>query len=371
MIYVVFGLIISIILQIYIVSMCFCYDGCNVIFRWFNVFVLMSLFIFCFYVMDIFNDSAFSLCYIFVSLFFVIYVFLVFVWFYINRNRYISLFSVKGALDRSCNGIMFFDKSGLLFLINSSMEKLLCSLEIYDSFLEQLISKSFKKINEGYLIKNNGDIWLIKVISSYEVHAIIVTDIYKLNEEYEAQNRALEEYNKELLSVLESTKDARKEKKLIKIKNEFHDLLGHRLSLFKGCLDSDKISINDVKYMISNLFNDDSKVDSIKRLNKLVDIYKVLGININVEGKLPKGEIGDTFFEIIREGVTNAILHGGSRNIDVNIEKKFMMISNDGSIPSSEIIYGEGFKGMERKLALLGGYLVVEYKERFIVKVYI
>ena len=45
------------------------------------------------------------------------------------------------------------------------------------------------KINEGYLIKNNGDIWLIKVISSYEVHAIIVTDIYKLNEEYESTVR--------------------------------------------------------------------------------------------------------------------------------------------------------------------------------------
>ena len=130
MIYVVFGLIISIILQIYIVSMCFCYDRCNVIFRWFNVFVFISLFIFCFYVMDMFNDNVFSLCYIFVSLFFVIYVFLVFVWFFINRNRYISLFSVKGALDRSCNGIMFFDQSGLLFLINSSMEKLLCSLGI-------------------------------------------------------------------------------------------------------------------------------------------------------------------------------------------------------------------------------------------------
>ncbi|MBD8924835.1 MAG: hypothetical protein EGR89_02305, partial [[Eubacterium] rectale] len=131
------------------------------------------------------------------------------------------------------------------------MRKLLCSLEIYDCFLEQLISKSFKKINDDYLLRNNSDVWLIKVISSYEVHAIMVTDIYKLHEEYEAQNRSLEEYNKRLLDVLERTKETRKEKNLIKIKNEFHDLLGHRLSLFKGYLDSGNISINDIKYMIS------------------------------------------------------------------------------------------------------------------------
>ena len=366
--YVVFTLIIGIILQIYVVFRCFCYDECNVVFRWFNVFVFMFLFVLCFYGMNMFNDNVFSLCYIFVSLFFIVYIFLVFVWFFINRNRYISLFSVKEALDKSCNGIMFFDKKGLLFLVNSSMEELLCSLGIYDRFLEQLISKSFRKINDGYLIRNNGDVWLIKIISSYEIHAIIVTDIYKLNEEYELQNRSLEEYNKRLLDVLDSTKEARKEKNLIKIKNEFHDLLGHRLSLFKGYLDSDKVSISDIKYMIGNLFIDDSSIDSIKKLNKLVDIYKVLGITINVKGKLPKGKIGDTFFEIIREGVTNAILHGGSRNIDVNIENDSIIVSNDGVLPNGEIMYGDGIKGMKRKIALLGGHLVVEYKDRFILK---
>lgn len=46
-----------------------------------------------------------------------------------------------------------------------------------------------------------------------------------------------------------------------------------------------------------------------------------------------------------------------------------MIISNDGTVPSSEIIYGEGIKGMKRKLALLGGYLVIEYKDRFVLKV--
>ena len=367
--YVIFASMISIILQIYIVSKCFCYKGCNVVFRWFNVLVFLSLFVLCFYNMNMFNEDVFSLCFIFISLFFVVYVFLVFVWIFTNRNRYISLFSVKGALDKSYNGIMFFDRRGEVFLINNSMRKLLCSLEIYDCFLEQLISKSFKKINDDYLLRNNSDVWLIKVISLYEVHAIMVTDIYKLNEEYEKQNRFLEEYNKRLIDVLERTKETRKGKNLIKIKNEFHDLLGHRLSLFKGYLDSDNISINDIKYIINNLFIDDSKIDSIKKLNKLVEIYKVLGININVKGKLPGDKIGDTFFEVIREGITNAILHGGSRNIDVNIKRDSMIISNDGTVPSSEIIYGEGIKGMKRKLALLGGYLVIEYKDRFVLTV--
>ena len=76
------------------------------------------------------------------------------------------------------------------------MKGLLKSLRIYNNYLEQLISKNFKKIKDGYLIKNNNDIWLIKINSSYEIHAIKVTDVYKLNEKYELQNKALEEYKK-------------------------------------------------------------------------------------------------------------------------------------------------------------------------------
>ena len=58
--YVIFALMISIILQIYIVSRCFCYNGCNVVFRWFNVFVFLSLFVLGFYNMNIFNEDVFS-----------------------------------------------------------------------------------------------------------------------------------------------------------------------------------------------------------------------------------------------------------------------------------------------------------------------
>lgn len=156
---------------------------------------------------------------------------------------------------------------------------------------------------------------------------------------------------------------------MIKLKNEFHDLLGHRLSLFKGYLDSDKACIDDIKYMISNLFCDDSRMDSSLKLKKLVDIYDVLGINVDVCGELPRGEGGDIFFEIIREGVTNAVLHGGSKNINVDIDDFLMTVSNDGVLPSGEIVYGDGIKGMKRKLALFGGYLVIECKEKFVLKI--
>lgn len=367
--YIIFILVISIILEIYIVCMSFCCNKFNTYFRIFNILVFILLFVLCFYGIGMFYDNIFSIYYILVSLFCILYTILAFVYFFVNRNRYISLFSVKEALDKSYNGIMFFDKKGSLFLINSTMKGLLKSLRIYNNYLEQLISKNFKKIKDGYLIKNNNDIWLIKIISSYEIHAIKVTDVYKLNEKYELQNKALEEYNKKLFEALDNTNETRKEKNLIKLKNEFHDLLGHRLSLFKGYLDSDSVSVSNIKYMISNLFCDDTKEKSVNKLIKLIDIYKVLGIKINLKGNLPRDERGDIFFEIIREGITNAILHGGSKNIDVNICENSMMISNDGLIPTGKIVYGEGIKGMKRKLASIGGYLNIEYREKFIIRV--
>ena len=105
-------------------------------------------------------------------------------------------------------------------------------------------------------------------------------------------------------------------------------------------------------------------------------MYKVIGININLNGKLPEDEkVANIFFEIIRESITNAIIHADSKNIKVRITKYFdrieMIITNDGKKPNNIINENEGIKGMRRKLNEIGGILIIETDDNFLLKVII
>ena len=88
-----------------------------------------------------------------------------------------------------------------------------------------------------------------------------------------------------------------------------------------------------------------------------------------------KTKVSEVFFEIIREAVTNAIIHADSKNIKIvinnNIENIEMIITNDGKKPNNIINENEGIKGMRRKLNEIGGILIIETDDNFLLKVII
>ena len=88
-----------------------------------------------------------------------------------------------------------------------------------------------------------------------------------------------------------------------------------------------------------------------------------------------KIRVSEVFFEIIREAVTNAIIHADSKNIKIvinnNIENIEMIITNDGKKPNNIINENEGIKGMRRKLNEIGGILIIETDDNFLLKVII
>lgn len=68
-------------------------------------------------------------------------------------------------------------------------------------------------------------------------------------------------------------------------------------------------------------------------------------------------------YSIIREGLTNGIKHGRADEVYINIvikEKKINIVLKDNGLGCSEIIKGNGFKGIEGRVSKIGG--IVEYK---------
>lgn len=372
-----FILIIFIILQVYRVAIIYFTRKQYLIKKIFEVFILLLIIIIELLNMHYLDNNKFNTILFFISIILALYIGINIIYERIIKKESLSILSVKNAIDLSDNGIMFLNDKGNIILINVVMKDILKEYNINDNYIDNLKEKEIKEIPNEHILKCLNRVWQLKTNNNKEVIALDITDIYKIQEKIRNQNIEIEENNKKILKKLNNIEEAEKEKKLIKIKNEFHDILGHRLSLFGEYLKQDNINKEEIKFMLDNLFEQFTTLKSPEEnLKKLIEVYKVFNINISIIGKLPKNkEVGETFFEIIREAVTNAIIHANSKNIKVvitnSLEKIEMLITNDGIKPNNFINENEGIKGMRRKLKEIGGILIIENEDNFILKIII
>lgn len=372
-----FILIIFIIIQVYRVAIIFFIRKQYLIKKIFEVFILLLIIIIELLNMHYIDNNKFNTILFLISIILALYIGINIIYERIIKKESLSILSVKNAIDLSDNGIMFLNDKGNIILINVVMKDILKEYNINDNYIDNLKEKEIKEIHNEHILKCLNRVWQLKINNNKEIIALDITDIYKIQEKTRNQNIEIEENNKKILKTLNNIEEVEKEKKLIKIKNEFHDILGHRLSLFGEYLKQDNINKEEIKFMLDNLFEQFTSLKSPEEnLKKLVEVYKVFNINISIIGKLPKNkEVGETFFEIIREAVTNAIIHANSKNIKVvitnSLEKTEMLITNDGIKPNNFINENEGIKGMRRKLKEIGGILIIENEDNFILKIII
>ena len=338
----------------------------------FEILLLLSSIIICYISLTIVENHKYNIYYFISALILIIIILGLFIYdIGINKDK-ITIFSVKNAIGLSTDGIMFIHKDKIV-LSNIVMDDILKRLKINNNFIEEIKKKSIKSINNLYIIKIDNKIWGIN-INENEIKASDITKEYKLQEELSERNREIEKNNKIILKTIKKVDEIEKEKNILKIKNNFHDILGHRLSLLKQYLNMDKVNNKDIKFLIDSLFEDTTSNNYEKNLTELVDMYKLLGINIIVTGSLNFDiKIARVFFEIIREGITNAIIHANSKNIKIIINdsknKKELIITNDGKRTNKIIHENEGIKGMRRKLKEINGILIIDNTKIFTLKV--
>ena len=338
----------------------------------FEILLLLSSIIICYISLTIVENHKYNIYYFISALILIIIILGLFIYdIGINKDK-ITIFSVKNAIDLSTDGIMFIHKDKIV-LSNIVMDDILKRLKINNNFIEEIKKKSIKSINNLYIIKIDNKIWGINT-NENEIKASDITKEYKLQEELSERNREIEKNNKIILKTIKKVDEIEKEKNILKIKNNFHDILGHRLSLLKQYLNMDKVNNKDIKFLIDSLFEDTTSNNYEKNLTELVDMYKLLGINIIVTGSLNFDiKIARVFFEIIREGITNAIIHANSKNIKIIINdsknKKELIITNDGKRTNKIIHENEGIKGMRRKLKEINGILIIDNTKIFTLKV--
>lgn len=285
----------------------------------------------------------------------------------INRGGEISVLSIKDAIDMSTSGILFLDNKNEILLTNEVMNNILTKLNIHEDYINELNKKCFKYLKYSSLLRIDDYIYQLKINSDKEIILLNITDIYKLQEEEEKQNKKIEKNNKKLLNTIDNIEKVEKERSLLRIKNEYHDLLGYKLAVFSKYMEQKEIKKQDIIYLLDNI-NEGKylNTNSLEKIYDLIKIYKIIGVNINVYGSFPSDlKVVEVLFEIIREAITNAIIHGNSKNIDITIKNKTIIIENDGEKHTGYIQENEGMKGMRRKLKSIKGKLTVDNSDKF------
>ena len=301
---------------------------------------------------------------------------LIFMYFRYYKKETITDFSIKKVIDECEFGILVL-KGKRAKLINNKMYEILDRLNIKKDYVTDIIKQSINQLDKNYCVKVE-DKYYVFAINNNEIITFDITEVYKLHQKLNEQNKKLKENNKKILLSIDNIEELEKEKNLLKLKNKYHDILGQNLSILQQYLNKENITqenFEEIKFMIQKMFIDIEDTDDTNaNLENLIKIHKKNGTDIIIDGKLPQNkETAKVFFEIIREATTNAIRHAGSSKVFVNIketlEETYMIITNDGRKPNEFITENQGIKDMRRKVKKLGGMFYISTVPEFSVNI--
>lgn len=301
---------------------------------------------------------------------------LIYMYFRYYKKETITDFSIKKVIDECEFGILVL-KGKRAKLIHNKMYEILDKLNIKKDYITNIIKQSIDQLDKNYCVKVE-DKYYVFVINNNEIITFDITEVYKLHQKLNEQNKKLKENNKKILLSIDNIEELEKEKNLLKLKNKYHDILGQNLSILQQYLNKENITqenFEEIKFMIQKMFIDIEDTDDTNaNLENLIKIHKKNGTDIIIDGKLPQNkETAKVFFEIIREATTNAIRHAGSSKVFVNIketlEETYMIITNDGRKPNEFITENQGIKDMRRKVKKLGGMFYISTVPEFSVNI--
>lgn len=301
---------------------------------------------------------------------------LIYMYFRYYKKETITDFSIKKVIDECEFGILVL-KGKRAKLINNKMYEILDKLNIKKDYITNIIKQSIDQLDKNYCVKVE-DKYYVFAINNNEIITFDITEVYKLHQKLNEQNKKLKENNKKILLSIDNIEELEKEKNLLKLKNKYHDILGQNHSILQQYLNKENITqenFEEIKFMIQKMFIDIEDTDDTNaNLENLIKIHKKNGTDIIIDGKLPQNkETAKVFFEIIREATTNAIRHAGSSKVFVNIketlEETYMIITNDGRKPNEFITENQGIKDMRRKVKKLGGMFYISTVPEFSVNI--
>lgn len=240
-----------------------------------------------------------------------------------------------------------------------------------------VVNLAFLAVHYGYL--GMEDI-IFSWASMFALQAFATTSSLARVEEASLKQQLLEQ-NIELVAARSALAQKSQMEERLRIAGDLHDSIGHQLTALRLQLEalaqvapeelksrvaaSQQLSgdlLENIRGIVKRMSFDEPA--NLKVLIEQIDV-DTPGVNISLLGPIPAigHALQHQLVSCIKEGVSNAIRHGGADKIDIAFAEKCLIIDDNGKGISEGTELGFGLNNLTQRLAPFGGQVELNPRE--------
>lgn len=194
------------------------------------------------------------------------------------------------------------------------------------------------------------------------------------------QKEHMAELNRDLLATRDLLSQSSAQSERLRISRDLHDILGHHMTALilnlevathqvegepkekvEQSLALAKLLLSDLRSTVGEL-RDEGSINLEESVNALVSGIPNFDIDVDFSNaaKIDDVELAETFLRCTQEAVTNVLRHSNANHCRIELnsdDSKFTLSVTDNGKKSREIQPGNGLKGMEERVSVMGGEL--------------
>lgn len=299
---------------------------------------------------------------------------------------------IKGSFDNMPIAVCFFDKRGIVRLVNHKMLSVVTELcnngiqtleelraALKSPTIATLIDDSMPlyRFSDGTILKFEEREITDEYGDGYtQVTAVDVTTLIERHEELKKENEELTEVNAAARRLYENMAEIVRDEEILAMKMRVHDDIGHSIIVARKALtdndDLEALKKNALAWesSIELLYHSSFENENTDDLEYALKRAEALGVKVIINGDFPKNERLRYLFSLaIRECVNNCVRHANGSEVYVlcmhSNREYTMQITNSGILPSHKIIEGGGLSTLRKRFEASGGKMTVESTPRF------
>lgn len=294
---------------------------------------------------------------------------------------------IKESFDSLPVGVCFFDKNGVVRLINHRMLAIADTLSqngIQTVFeLDNLLSSPPKEVvclnpslkifrfRDGAVLRFTKETIFTKSKNRYtQVTATDVTETIKRQSRLEDENKKLTEANERMRKLLEQMPEIIREEETLAMKLRVHDDIGHSILAARRALlrNANLTEMRETASLwedsINVLYRSNQIIENSDPIEKSVSRAAEMGVSVIFEGNRPlSSKARSLVASAIRECSANCARHAGGTMLFVSFSNKRGLteinITNNGTAPKTEIREGGGLSMLRQRIEENSGYMKI------------
>lgn len=295
------------------------------------------------------------------------------------RSSHMTPASIREALDKLPLGICFSDPDGRMILCNDKMREL--SFELIGDYAQtigewqtmlqmannqgasdqtkegQIANQMFQDrcitLSNGQIFRFQfSDLTVREEEGWLQLTAQNVTELQKINDQLQVENKKLEETNCKLKKMYDCIEETIREKESLEMKAYIHDTMGRSLLTIQDIMNSDENTekkLAALQEAVSVLSS--NRVSSFSSIYEVCQIAADIGVKVTIQGNIPENNtVEQLIAAAIRECATNCLRHAHGNAVDVNVDASdticTVTITNNGEKPKEKIVEGSGLSNL-------------------------